>query len=102
MSPHYETLDLVDYARGCLGGEDARKLFGHCQRCVYCGSRLAAVIALREAKSRQRTAIVRRRWAAAGVAVVIIGLVAAGAKLPGAANVPAATSNAPELMGGRV
>ena len=76
MSPHYETLELVDYARGYLSGEDARELFGHCQGCAYCGNRLAAIMALREGNARERTAIVRRRWvAAAASGVVLIGLV---------------------------
>ena len=37
MTGHYETIELVDYARGYLTGEDARDVFAHCQGCTNCG-----------------------------------------------------------------
>lgn len=108
MSGHYTTLELVDYERGYLTGDEARDLFAHCQQCEECGGRLAAVLALRHA-NRRRVARIRRRKMlslAAGV-VLVVSLGFAGTALwgrfatadgPGTASV-AAPGGEPTIQG---
>lgn len=75
MSAHPDVVELVDYARGVLVAERARRLRDHCTACAECGDQLAALLLLQPSARHAapgRAAKFGRVAAAVGLLAVIL------------------------------